>query len=189
MAKEKLTITIEQMNKVRSDAGQNPLKIKNSATVFSSMPLEGTFSHVGTKEFDIPNVGKRTAVGLYLVKSATEKEAGFVSENAINAQMLEDIFAVIKSGSRKGRHSLKSVRLTDMAKFKLGDSADARLVALQGRKFKAVKKNDCRIYKSEYLDSTKFDEVCYLDNTAENLKDALSKTETKDLYEFDFPKA
>lgn len=177
MNKEIIIIGVDKMGELRASIGQSEKKIKNSAQEFISMPLEGTFSHIGTKEFDIPEVGKRVSLGLYTANNE------FVSENALTAQNLLAELAEIKSGTRKGKFSLKSVRLTDLNKF--GASQDLKLVNLQGKHFKAVPVEDARVYKSEYLDSAKFDEVCANAKNEKTLKDAMAKTEIKKLYKFE----
>lgn len=173
--KEIIIISVDKMKEVRQSAGQTEKKIANSMTEYTSTPEEGTFSYVGVKEFDIPGVGIRKAVGLYLL------DGGFVSENAINAQDLTDELVQIKSGNRKDRWMLKSERLSDISKF--GNSADARLVALQGKNFKTAKK-EIRVYKSEFLDAVEFDKVCQASDTAAAKKAALACTEKKNGYIF-----
>lgn len=171
---EIIIVSVDKMSDVRKQAGQTEKRIKNSAQEFISIPESGTFSHIGIKEFDIPNVGLRKSVGLYLT------DGGFVSENALNAQKLISEFVEIKNGERKGKFMLKSERLTDLSNF--GYSADARLVALQGKTFKTTPVQDCRVYKSENLE--KFDTVVFEKSNAETLKKALNCTETKKLYIF-----
>lgn len=121
-------IGIDEMSVIRREAGQSDKKVANSAQEFISTPEEGEFDYVGTKEFDIPNVGLRTSVGLHLVGG------GFISENAINAQNIQLELVEIRTGENKGKFMLKSERLSNLAN--LGFSADARLIALQGKKFK-----------------------------------------------------
>ena len=171
-------VVLDKMAEIRKSAGQSDEKIKNSAMEFTTIPEEGTFTHVGTKEFDIPNVGKRISVGLYL------SNGGFVSENALNAQELLDTLIQVKNGKRKGRFMLKSARMSDLSKF--GASADIRLVELQGKSFTTIPKEDARVYKSEYLDPKEFDKVCFEKDNKESLKKALDCTETKKLYIFKF---
>ena len=171
---EIIIVSIDKMADIRKSAGQTEKRIKNSAQEFISIPESGTFSHIGIKEFDIPNVGLRKSVGLYLT------DGGFVSENALNAQKLLNELTEIKNGERKGKFILKSERLTDLASF--GYSADSRLVALQGKSFKTAPVPDCRVYKSENLE--KFDTVVFEKSNAETLKKALNCTETKKLYIF-----
>ena len=175
-------ISVEDMAKVRTAAGQSSEKQKNAATKYESTPANDTFKNIGTKTYSelINEVTKKpvVSVGLYTVGGH------FVSENCLNQQNLLPEFKVIKGGSRKDRVMLKSVNLTDLSKF--GSSADERLIALQGKAFTTVKNPETRVYKTTYLDKTKFDEVCYDVETDANLKDALSKTETKNGYVFTF---
>jgi len=168
-------ISISDMSKVRAAAGQSTEKQKNAATKYEHIPAEGTFSNVGTKEFDILGTGKVIAVGLYTT------DGKFISENCLNQQTLLSEFKEIKGGNRKGRLMLRSANLTDLTTF--GESADERLTALQGKGFKTEKKPETRVYKTAYLDKVKFDEVCYIEGT-ENLEEALKKTEVKTGYAF-----
>lgn len=168
-------VKIEAVKDLRVAAGQTEAKIKNSAAEFNSTPENGVFSHIGIKEFDIPNVGKRSSVGLYLT------DGQFVSENAINQQNLLSEMTEIKNGTRKGKFMLKSNRLTDLSK--LGSSADLRLVALQGKSFSTTK-NEIRVYKSEFLSAENFDKVCQTTKSESALKKALDCTEGKNGYIF-----
>ena len=177
MEKEIIIVTVEQMGDVRKKADQKDGKIKASAQEFTSIPAKGTFSHVGIKEFDIPNVGKVKSVGLYLT------DGGFVSENALNQQNLLSELIEIKNGKRKGKLMLKSERLTDLTEF--GASADIRLVTLQGKSFSTTKKPDTRVYKSEFLDADKFSDVCQSTASETSLKNALKCTELKNGYIFE----
>ena len=177
MEKEIILVTLDKMGDVRKKAGQKDSKIKSSAQEFTSIPAKGTFSHVGIKEFDIPNVGKVKSVGLYLT------DGSFVSENALNQQNLLSELIEIKNGKRKGKLMLKSERLTDLSEF--GASADIRLVTLQGKSFSTTKKPDTRVYKEEFLDADKFDEVCQTSDTKTALKNAMDCTELKNGYVFE----
>ena len=172
---EIIIVSVDKMSDVRKQAGQTEKRIKNSAQEFISIPESGTFSHIGIKEFDIPNVGLRKSVGLYLT------DGGFVSENALNAQKLLKELTKVKNGERKDKFILKSERLTNLSSF--GYSADARLVALQGKSFKAIKQPDCIVYKSTALE--KFDTVVVTTDTPVNLEKVLKQTETKQLYKFE----
>ena len=176
MEKEIILVTLDKMGDIRKSAGQTDKKIQNSAQEFASTPEAGTFSHVGTKKFQIDGVGEVTSVGIYTINGE------FISENSLNQQNLLSELVEVKNGSRKGRLILKSERLSDLSKF--GSSADARLVALQGKSFKTTKKPDTRVYKTEFLDSKEFDKVCQTTNTQAALKAALSCTETKNGYVF-----
>lgn len=167
-------IKLEQVSALRKSAGQNESKIANAAMVFESIPESGTFSHIGTKEFDIPTVGKRTSFGLFLTTGQ------FISENALNQQNLLSELAEIKSNAkgRKGKFILKSVRLSDFNKF--GNSADERIVNLQGKTYKAVKLDNCRVYKSEVFEAPEnFERVVFAKADDKALKSALELTETK----------
>lgn len=170
-------VVLDKMGEIRKSAGQSEEKMKNSAMEFFTIPEEGTFDYVGVKEFDIPNVGLRKSVGLYLVGG------GFISENALNAQALGDSLVEIKNGKRKGRFMLKAIRMSDLSKF--GASADIRLVTLQGKSFTTIPKEDARVYKSEFLDPKEFDKVCFDKDNANFTKEALKCTETKKLYSFE----
>ena len=175
MKKETIALaTMENIDAIRVKAGNSEKRRKNAAQEFTSTPLKGTFSHVGIKVFNIEGT-EYPSIGLYL-------ETGeFISENALNQQNLLEELAEIKNGSRKGKFMLKSERLSDLTEH--GTSANARLVALQGKSYTAEKK-PIRVYKAEYLDAKRFDEVCFEKNNANNLKDAIKCTETKDGYIF-----
>lgn len=179
--KDIIIVNIDGIGELRTSIGQSEKKVKNSAQEFVSMPLEGTFSHVGTKEFSIEQSEgepvKVVSLGLYT------KKGEFVSENALIAQNLLKELVQIKTGVRKNKYCLKSERLTNLNH--LGHSQNARMVALQGKTFKATKLDDCRVYKSEFLDSVKFDLVCSDSASATALKSAMDKTETKSLYKFE----
>lgn len=172
---EIIIVSVDKMSDIRKSAGQTDKRIKNSAQEFISIPESGTFSHIGVKEFDIPNVGLRKSVGLYLT------DGGFVSENALNAQKLLSELIKVKNGDRKDKFILKSERLSDLSSF--GYSADQRLVALQGKSFKAIPLPECRVYKSAALE--KFDTVVVTSDTPANLDKVLKQTETKKLYKFE----
>lgn len=175
MSKETIKLaTIENIDAIRVKAGNSEKRRKNSAQEFSSTPLSGTFSHVGVKVFDIEGT-QYPSIGLYLTTGE------FISENALNQQELLAELAEIKNGSRKGKFMLKSERLSDLSN--LGSSANARLVALQGKTYKAEKK-EIRVYKSEFLDAQKFDDVCQTADTKSSLKAAWDCTETKNGYVF-----
>ena len=176
MSKEKITLaTMENIDDIRVKAGNSEKRRKNAAQEFTSTPLKGTFSHVGIKVFNIDGT-EYPSIGLYL-------ETGeFISENALNQQNLLEELAEIKNGTRKDKFMLKSERLSDLTKH--GTSANARLVALQGKTYTATKK-PIRVYKSEFLDAKRFDEVCFDKNNANNLKEAIKCTETKDGYIFE----
>ena len=168
-------ISISDMSKVRAAANQSTEKQRNSATKYEHIPADGTFGNVGTKEYKISDEEKVISVGIYT------KSGKFISENCLNQQTLLPEFKEIKGGSRKGRVMLRSANLTDLTNF--GESADERLIALQGKSFTTEKKPETRVYKTAYLDKVKFDEVCYVDGT-ENLEEALKKTEVKTGYAF-----
>ena len=175
MSKEQITLaTMENIDDIRVKAGNSEKRRKNAAQEFSSTPLSGTFSHVGVKVFEIDGT-QYPSIGLYLTTGE------FISENALNQQGLLKEFAEIKNGSRAKQFMLKSERLSDLTKH--GASANARLVALQGKSYTA-EKVEIRVYKAEYLDSKKFDEVCFDTNNATNLKKAWDCTETKNSYIF-----
>ncbi len=174
VVKEIIVLSKEDISELRRSAGQKATKIANSAMVFSSTPKSGVFVRVGTKVFDIPNVGVRIAVGLYT------NDGEFVSENSIIAQQLLDKFSQIKNGLRKDRYALKSEKMSDISDF--GKSADERLFNMVGKSFTTEKVKDCRVYKSAAME--KFDDVCFTHNTESNLTLALASTEAKDLYIF-----
>ena len=174
VVKEIIVLSKEDISELRRSAGQKATKIANSAMVFSSTPKSGVFERVGTKVFDIPNVGVRIAVGLYT------NDGEFVSENSIIAQQLLDKFSQIKNGLRKDRYALKSEKMSDISDF--GKSADERLFNMVGKSFTTEKVKDCRVYKSAAME--KFDDVCFTHNTESNLTLALASTEAKDLYIF-----
>lgn len=176
MSKEQITLaTMENIDDIRVKAGNSEKRRKNAAQEFASTPLKGTFSHVGVKVFEIDGT-QYPSIGVYL-------ETGeFISENALNQQNLLEELAEIKNGTRKDKFMLKSERLSDFSKY--GASANARLVNLQGKSYTATKK-EIRVYKAEYLDAKKFDAVCFDKNTANNLKEALKCTETKNGYIFE----
>ena len=174
MKEEIILATMDNIDAIRVKAGNSEKRRKNAAQEFASTPLKGTFSHVGVKVFEIDGT-QYPSIGLFLTTGE------FISENALNQQSLLDELSEIKNGTRKGKFMLKSERLTDLSK--LGASANARLVALQGKNYTAEKK-PIRVYKAEYLDAKRFDEVCFEKNNANNLKDAIKCTETKDGYIF-----
>lgn len=175
MSKETIVLaTMDNIDDLRVKAGNSDKKRENAKQEFASTPLSGTFSHVDVKVFSIDGTDY-PSLGLYLTTGE------FISENALNQQNLLEEFAEIKNGSRAKRFMLKSERLSDLSK--LGASANARLVALQGKSYTAVKQ-EVRVYKAEFLDAVKFDEVCFVQNTAANLKKAWNCTETKNGYIF-----
>ena len=179
MGKEKIIVTLDKMGSIRKSAGQTDKKILTSAQEFTTIPESGIFSHVGVKDFTVTDNGKDRvvkSVGIYT------EDGTFISENALIQQHLLPELTEIKNGSRKGKLMLKSDRLSDLSKF--GASADARLVALQGKSFSTEKKTDTRVYKSEFLDSKEFDKVCQSSNNQTALKAALACTETKTGYIF-----
>ena len=175
MSKEKITLaTMDNIDDLRVKAGNSDKKRENAKQEFSSTPLSGTFSHVDVKVFEIDGT-EYPSIGLYL-------ESGeFISENALNQQNLLEELTEIKNGSRAKKFMLKSERLSDLSK--LGASANARLVALQGKSYTA-EKMEVRVYKAEFLDAVKFDSVCFGKNTDANLKKAWECTETKNGYIF-----
>lgn len=178
--KEIILVTIDKMGKVRKDAGQKDSKIKSSAQEFTSIPAKGTFSHIDIKEFTVKENKKDKivkSVGIYTTDGV------FVSENALNQQNLLSELVKIKNGNRADKFMLKSERLSDLSEF--GASADARLVALQGKSFTTTKKEDTRVYKSEFLDSVRFDDVCQSSDTKTALKNAMDCTELKNGYIFE----
>ena len=175
--KEKIE-TVEQLTKLRTEIGQSEKKVANSAAEFVSMPTEGNFVGITTKEFDIDGVGKVTSLGL------ETKDGKFVSENAIFASELLKELQEIKTGTRKGKLCLRNKSLTAFAGKFDQPSRDKKLLALVGAKFTATAKEDCMVYKSEYLDTKRFDEVCV--ESASDLDSILAKTESKKLYSFSF---
>ena len=175
MSKETIVLaTMENIDSLRVKAKNSDKRRENAKQEFASTPLSGTFSHVGVKVFKIEGT-EYPSIGLFLTTGE------FISENALNQQGLLEELSEIKNGSRKGKFMLKSERLSDLTKH--GASANARLVNLQGKSYTAEKK-PIRVYKAEYLDAKRFDEVCFETNTATNLKKAWNCTETKDGYIF-----
>ena len=175
MEKEIILATMESIDAIRVKAGNSEKRRKNAAQEFTSTPLKGTFSHVGVKVFNIEGT-EYPSIGLYL------KTGEFISENALNQQNLLEELAEIKNGSRKGKFMLKSERLSDLTEH--GTSANARLVALQGKTYTATKK-EIRVYKPEFLDAKKFDNVCQSTMSETSLKNALKCTEMKSGYIFE----
>ena len=174
--KEQITLaTMENIDDIRVKAGNSDKRRANARQEFASTPLAGTFSHVGVKVFTIDGT-EYPSIGLFLTTGE------FISENALNQQELLEEMSEIKNGNRKGLFMLKSERLSDLAKH--GSSANARLVALQGKSYTATSK-PIRVYKAEYLDAKRFDEVCFEKNNATNLKEALKCTEMKNGYVFE----
>ena len=175
MSKETIKLaTMDNIDAIRVKAGNSEKRRKNAAQEFSSTPLSGTFSHVGVKVFAIEGT-QYPSIGLYLTTGE------FISENALNQQNLLEELTEIKNGNRKGLFMLKSERLSDLSKN--GSSANARLVALQGKSYTAEKK-EIRVYKSEFLDAKKFNDVCFEKDNATNTKEALKCTEMKNAYIF-----
>lgn len=172
---EKLIVSLDKVSEIRKAAGQSPEKIKRAAQEFTSIPESGKFSHIGTKVFTI-NDKDYTSVGLYL------ENGKFISENALYQQNLLEEFTQIKNGKRQGLFMLKSDRLSNLDRF--GDSQDIRLHALQGKAFKTEVNSEIRVYKSEYLDAIRFDDVCFEKDTKTNINNALACTETKKGYIF-----
>ena len=179
--KEKID-SVEKLSALRISIGQSDKKVKNSSAEFISMPTSGEFAEITTKEFDIEGVGKVTSLGL------ATKTGEFVSENAIFANELLEELQQIKSGTRKDKFCLKNRNLTAFDGEFNAPSRDRKLLTLIGAKFNATAKTDCRVYKSEYLDAAKFDEVCVAADTKTNIKSILDKTEVKKLYSFTFAK-
>lgn len=175
MSKEQITLaTMETIDDLRVEAKNSDKRRENAKQEFASTPLAGTFSHVGVKVFTID--GKEyPSIGLFLTTGE------FISENALNQQGLLKELSEIKNGSRAKKFMLKSERLSDLTK--LGASANARLVNLQGKSYTA-EKTSIRVYKAVYLDAKRFDEVCFEKNNATSLKEAWDCTEAKDGYIF-----
>ena len=195
---EIIMIERSKISQLRTDAGQSKKKIENSAQEFFSTPESGRFGALMVRKFIVKGKeiipfekatttqksgGKVVGSLCFPVYNASDEIIGYISENALTAQYLGEELTKIKSGKREGKYALKSDRLTDLSKF--GASADERLFKMQGKYFTSRKEKDCRVYKSEYLDPIKFDEVCSSTNTESDLKAAMDKTETKDLYSFD----
>lgn len=179
MNKEKLTLdNTGDVQDLRKSIGQSEKKLKNSAQEFSTIPEKGTFSHIGTKQFDIPGVGVRQSLGLYTVKG------DFISENTLTKQVLLDVLTEIRNGSRKGKYMLKSERINDLTKF--GKSLDAQLISLQGLSFETQKLTDVKQYKQEFLSAETFDEVCQEADNKTSLKEANKCTEIGTGYRFTF---
>ena len=183
MNKEKLTLdNTSDVQALRKSIGQSDKKMKNSSQEFSTIPEQGTFAYVGTKEFNIPDVGIRHSLGLYTT------DGDFVSENTLTKQNLLDVLTEIKNGTRKGKFMLKSERLNDLTKF--GKSLDSQLINLQGLTFETEKLTDVKQYKQEFLTSKDFDKVCQDSNNKTALKSANDCTEIGVGYKFSFkPKA
>ena len=175
MSKESIKLaTMETIDDIRVEAGNSDKRRANARQEFASTPLQGTFSHVGVKVFTIEGT-EYPSIGLFLTTGE------FISENALNQQGLLKELSEIKNGSRAKKFMLKSERLSDLTKY--GASANARLVNLQGKSYSA-EKVEIRVYKSEFLDAKKFDEVCFGTETAANLKKAWDCTEGKNGYIF-----
>ena len=171
----------EKLSLLRKSIGQADKKINNSAQIFATTPESGTFSKIGTKEFDIPEVGKRISLGLYGTK-ADGKEF-FVSENAIFASELLNEVIITKSGTNAGSFMLKNRRLSELNKF--GDSTDEKLFNLVGKQFTTEKRTDCKVNKSYEVKDL------FVKNAVDNAEarqaalEVLNKnTENKDLYAF-----
>lgn len=172
---DKIILSSVDISALRKEIGQSDKKIISAATEYTTTPESGTFKNVGSKEFDIPGVGKVTSLGIYT------ENGEFVSENSLNLQDLKNSLVEIKTGNRKGKFMLKSERLTDLRKF--GTSSDKILETLQGKSFSTTPE-DARVYKSEFLDVVKFDDVCQTTNSDTSLNKALRCTELKKGYTF-----
>lgn len=125
---EKIISTVEEISALRAEIGQSEKKITNSAQEFAKTPERGEFSHIGSKEFDIPEVGIRVSLGLYT------KEGEFVSENSIFANTVTDEVVEIKNGSNKGKFMLKQARISGNDVWE-ANSQNKRLLSLVGKKF------------------------------------------------------
>ena len=179
MSKEKLAlVNTSAVQNLRKSIGQSEKKMLNSAQEFSTIPERGTFSHVGTKEFNIDGVGVKQSLGLYTV------DGDFISENTLIKQSLLDELTEIRNGTRKGKFMLKSERLNDLSKF--GKSLDAQLIGLQGVEFTSEKLSDVKQYKQEFLSAQTFDQVCQDGNTKAALRAANDCTEIGKGYRFKF---
>lgn len=182
MNKEKIMlVNTSEVQELRKAIGQSDKKMENSAQEFSSIPKQGMFSHVGTKEFNIPGVGIRQSLGLYT------HDDDFISENTLTKQNLLDVLTEIKNGTRKGKFMLASERLNDLSSF--GKSLDGQLIKLQGLTFETEKTN-VKQYKQEFLTAQTFDGVCQETKSKAALKAANDCTEVGTGYKFKFiPKA
>ena len=128
MAVETKITTPKQVSELRKSIGQSVKKIANSAQEFVSIPKSGIFVEITTKEFDIPNVGKKKSIGLLT------QDGKFIAENSIFASSVTDELVEIKGGDNKGKFMLRQERVSPEL-YDLGDSQDKRLVALIGQSF------------------------------------------------------
>jgi len=145
---DKIKVTkIEDLSALRAKVGEaNGLsedkiaeKVANAATEFNSVPEEGTFDHIGEKEYKLKDENgieiTRYSIGYYLGKD--EKTALHVSENTIFAQTVTDEPVKVKSVKNAGKYMLKQTRISESLYSE--NSQDKRLFALKGKSFKTVK--------------------------------------------------
>lgn len=128
MAVETKITTAQQVSDLRKSIGQSDKKILNSSQEFVSVPKEGTFSRIGSKEFDIPGTGKVTSIGFFTTNDK------FVAENTIFASTVTEQVVEVKNGPNKGKFMLRQERVSPEL-FDLADSQDKRLLALIGKSF------------------------------------------------------
>lgn len=132
MAVEIKIVTAQQVSELRKSIGQSDKKVANSSQEFVTVPREGTFSHIGTREFDIPGTGKVKSIGIFTTDNK------FVAENTVFASTVTDEIVEVKNGPNKGKFMLKQVRVSPKL-FDLADSQDKRLLALVGKSFTSEK--------------------------------------------------
>ena len=166
--------TAKDVTALRKEVGQSDKKIENSATEFSKTPESGEFSHVGVKEFDIPNVGLKKSVGLFT------KNGEFISENTVFASTVTEEIAVIKTGANKGKFMLKQVPVSKIESTLKGASRDLRLIELIGKKFEAKKVSGFALKEGSY--DVKI--MMVPTNTETNHKKLLALREPKDYHAF-----
>ena len=171
---EIVIVTTEDLTKLRKTINQSEKKIANSAQEFATIPESGVFSHIGTKEFDIPGVGKRISLGYFTTDGA------FISENAIFASSVSENVVQVKNLENKGLFMLKQERVSPKL-FDIANSQDKRMLALKGKAFKSTKVDGFQLKDGSYTKDKMFVKT----DSAENKKKLLSLREPKTYYAFE----
>ena len=166
--------TAAALTSLREEAGQTAKKIENSAREFSKTPEQGTFSHVGVKEFDIPNIGLKKSIGLF-----TENNE-FISENTIFSSTVTDEIVMIKNGPNKDKFMLKQKPVSTIESKLHGASRDLRLIELIGKHFKTEKVSGFTLKEGSFDVNV----MMVKSNTPANHEKLLKLREPKDYYSF-----
>lgn len=147
MATDKITIEkIEDLSNLREQVGKaNGLsdekiaeKVANAATEFQTIPEQGTFDHIGQKEYKLKdengNEIVRFSIGYFLGED--EETSVHISENSIFAQTVTDEIIKVKSVKNADKQMFKQARISESLFTE--NSQDKRLFALKGKSFKTT---------------------------------------------------